>query len=413
MMRDLKIPPPVWMGEKVTATEAIHQAAGDLMNDEPVPQLASASSTRRSPSTRQGRGDHGAIADRLGVTADHVRERRRGLGAMHDWGDGSRKRATTRAAATTWSRAWRSSRSAAPWSSAPARCALQRHDRLRRHPPELPDGADDPAVRAIVLDIDSPGGEVAGCFDLVDTIYAARGVKPIGRSCRERLFRRLRPRHGRDPGRLYVPRTGGTGSVGVIYIHVSYQGALEKAGVEVTLITKGDLKGEGNEFQNLSAGAFKRLKADVEGRRALRRHRRPQPRPEGPPSVFDTQAGTFLGGRRRRRVRRRRSWPRTKRSAPCSPSSADPEGSRPPNPKDPDPCELPCSAARAVRPPRRPGPPRPPRRRRRRHDDKKDARARAPMMATTRTTAQGQEVPRRRRRRPTIRRTQGFARRRW
>ena len=37
----------------------------------------------------------------------------------------------------------------------------------------------DPAVEAIVLDIDSPGGEVAGCFDLVDTIYAARGEKPI------------------------------------------------------------------------------------------------------------------------------------------------------------------------------------------------------------------------------------------
>jgi ClpP class serine protease len=38
---------------------------------------------------------------------------------------------------------------------------------------------EDPAVEAIMLDIDSPGGEVAGCFDLVDAIYAARGTKPI------------------------------------------------------------------------------------------------------------------------------------------------------------------------------------------------------------------------------------------
>ena len=30
-----------------------------------------------------------------------------------------------------------------------------------------------------MLDIDSPGGEVSGCFDLVDTIAAARGQKPI------------------------------------------------------------------------------------------------------------------------------------------------------------------------------------------------------------------------------------------
>ena len=37
----------------------------------------------------------------------------------------------------------------------------------------------DPAVEAIVFDIDSPGGEVAGCFDLVDTVYGLRGDKPM------------------------------------------------------------------------------------------------------------------------------------------------------------------------------------------------------------------------------------------
>ena len=37
----------------------------------------------------------------------------------------------------------------------------------------------DDTVGAIVLDIDSPGGECSGLFDLVDTIVAARGVKPI------------------------------------------------------------------------------------------------------------------------------------------------------------------------------------------------------------------------------------------
>ncbi|HHX9043194.1 TPA: S49 family peptidase, partial [Yersinia enterocolitica] len=37
----------------------------------------------------------------------------------------------------------------------------------------------DDAVKGICFDIDSPGGEVAGCFDLVDEIYAARGAKPI------------------------------------------------------------------------------------------------------------------------------------------------------------------------------------------------------------------------------------------
>ena len=34
-------------------------------------------------------------------------------------------------------------------------------------------------VRAILLDIDSPGGETAGCFDLSDYIYSVRGIKPV------------------------------------------------------------------------------------------------------------------------------------------------------------------------------------------------------------------------------------------
>ncbi len=34
-------------------------------------------------------------------------------------------------------------------------------------------------VKAIVLDIDSPGGEVNGCAELADMVYEARGQKPI------------------------------------------------------------------------------------------------------------------------------------------------------------------------------------------------------------------------------------------
>ena len=37
----------------------------------------------------------------------------------------------------------------------------------------------DPTTKAIVLDIDSPGGEVNGCSEVADIIYKARGQKPI------------------------------------------------------------------------------------------------------------------------------------------------------------------------------------------------------------------------------------------
>lgn len=38
---------------------------------------------------------------------------------------------------------------------------------------------DDPSVRAILLHLDTPGGEVNGCAELAQLIYAARGIKPI------------------------------------------------------------------------------------------------------------------------------------------------------------------------------------------------------------------------------------------
>lgn len=36
-----------------------------------------------------------------------------------------------------------------------------------------------PEVKAILFDIDSPGGEVNGCSELADMIFLARGKKPI------------------------------------------------------------------------------------------------------------------------------------------------------------------------------------------------------------------------------------------
>jgi ClpP class serine protease len=44
---------------------------------------------------------------------------------------------------------------------------------------DLTAALDDPAVRSIVLHIDSPGGEVNGMHELADMVYAARDTKPI------------------------------------------------------------------------------------------------------------------------------------------------------------------------------------------------------------------------------------------
>lgn len=152
----------------------------------------------------------------------------------------------------------------------------------------------DPDVEAVAFDVDSPGGEVAGCFDLVDQIYAARGRKPIWAILGENAYSAAYA-IASAADHITVPRTGGTGSVGVIYMHVSFEEALKKSGIEVTLITKGDLKGEGSDMKNLSEDAFKRMKADVVTVGNLFDETVARNRGLKQKAVFDTQAGTFLG----------------------------------------------------------------------------------------------------------------------
>jgi ClpP class serine protease len=154
----------------------------------------------------------------------------------------------------------------------------------------------DPAAEAILFDADSPGGEVAGCFDLVDTIYNSRGIKPIGAILTESAYSACYAMVSSvDPGSLYVPRTGGTGSIGVIYIHVSMEGAMEKAGFKATLVTAGALKGETSEFFDLSDEAFARLKADVEEVGKLFNETVARNRGLKVSAVAGFEAGTFLG----------------------------------------------------------------------------------------------------------------------
>lgn len=153
---------------------------------------------------------------------------------------------------------------------------------------------DDSSVDAIAFDIDSPGGEVAGCFDLTDTIYEARGNKPMWSILGENAFSAAYALAS-AADRVTVPRTGGTGSVGVIYMHVSIEEALAKAGIEVTLITKGDLKGEGSGVKNLSPDTYKRMKADIDAVGDLFDETVARNRGISTKKVFDTQAGTFLG----------------------------------------------------------------------------------------------------------------------
>ena len=152
----------------------------------------------------------------------------------------------------------------------------------------------DKDVDAIVLDIDSPGGEVAGCFDLADAIYEARGDKPIWSILSENAYSAAYA-IASATDRIIVPRTGGTGSVGVICMHVDMSKALSASGVAVTIIHYGDKKADGSEVRPLSPDALAAIQADVDkmGELFVKTVARNRSLPVS--QVRNTQAGTFLG----------------------------------------------------------------------------------------------------------------------
>jgi capsid assembly protease len=152
----------------------------------------------------------------------------------------------------------------------------------------------DPKVEAIVLDIDSPGGEVAGCFDLVDAIYNARGEKPIWAILNESAYSAAYA-IASAADQITVPRTGGTGSIGVIWMHMDWSRALAEGGFKVTFITHGDCKADGHPEIPLSKEARERFQADIDAMGDLFVRTVARNRGIAEKVVRGTQARTYLG----------------------------------------------------------------------------------------------------------------------
>jgi signal peptide peptidase SppA len=123
----------------------------------------------------------------------------------------------------------------------------------------------DPSVRGVVLDVDSPGGEVGGLFDLVEQIQAIRdaSAKPLWAAANEcALSAAYAIASAAD--RLYVTRTGEVGSIGVVAVHVDESGADAKAGLAWTFVFAGAQKVDGNAHERLSERARATIQADVD-----------------------------------------------------------------------------------------------------------------------------------------------------
>jgi signal peptide peptidase SppA len=125
--------------------------------------------------------------------------------------------------------------------------------------------ATDPGARAILLDVDSSGGEVGGLFDLVDHIQAIRSQcgKPIWAVADEAALSAAYA-IACTADRIYVTQTGEVGSIGVVAVHRDESGADAQAGLAWTFVHAGAAKVDGNPHQPLSDSARATLQADVD-----------------------------------------------------------------------------------------------------------------------------------------------------
>jgi signal peptide peptidase SppA len=109
---------------------------------------------------------------------------------------------------------------------------------------------DDDDVDFIVFDVDSPGGEASGCFELAREIMASRRVKP-SLAMIDSLAASGGVALGCCATTVYAIPSARVGSIGVYRMHVSYEGALKKDGIKVTFATAGEHKIDGNPYKDL------------------------------------------------------------------------------------------------------------------------------------------------------------------
>ncbi|MGE0108154.1 MAG: S49 family peptidase [Bdellovibrionales bacterium] len=128
---------------------------------------------------------------------------------------------------------------------------------------QIAQAVSDMSVRAILLDIDSPGGEASGVFDLADQIYAARQTKPVWAVANEESFSAAYILASAAE-KIYVSRTAGVGSIGVIAVHLDQSQADEDEGLKYTAVFAGKRKNDYSQHEPLSDPARTALQVEVD-----------------------------------------------------------------------------------------------------------------------------------------------------
>lgn len=121
----------------------------------------------------------------------------------------------------------------------------------------------DASVTGVLLDIDSPGGEAGGVFELAQRVRAASKVKPVWAVASDSAFSAAYA-IACAASRIYVSQTGGVGSIGVIAMHVDQTARDAQDGYRYTAVTAGAHKNDFSPHEPLDPDAYALLQAEVD-----------------------------------------------------------------------------------------------------------------------------------------------------
>jgi signal peptide peptidase SppA len=121
----------------------------------------------------------------------------------------------------------------------------------------------DPAVRGMVFDVDSPGGECANAFELSAKIRSMRGRKPMIAVANGYAYSAAYA-VASAADQIWLPESGGVGSIGIVAVHVDQSKRDAQQGLAFDYIFAGSKKVDGHSHAPLSEGARADLLGEVQ-----------------------------------------------------------------------------------------------------------------------------------------------------
>jgi signal peptide peptidase SppA len=154
--------------------------------------------------------------------------------------------------------------------------------------------AADPTVSGILLDIDSPGGEAGGVFELAQRIRAVDAIKPVWALACDSAFSAAYA-IACAASRVFVTQTAGVGSIGVIAMHVDQSVRDAQEGYRFTAVSAGDFKNDLSPHEPIDKAALGRLQTEVDRLYGLFVDHVVSMRGMQAKTIRETQAGLFFG----------------------------------------------------------------------------------------------------------------------